>query len=412
MARSRRNKRNNKSKIVDYFSKFVIISIIIIIICSIILSVRYYFETVEVANQKIKLQEEIKAIYERKTPETVEEKEEKVKDTTINISIIGDILCGNGMLNDAKKEDGSYNFDSMLSEINEITKTSDIVIGTMETNFIQEHEYSGVNKYNAPIEFAQAIKNSGVDVVSIAHNHSLDYGVEGLNTSKQQLESIGIETVGTQNYVVRNIKGVKVALLAYTYGFSNESDLSTEDKQNVNIFSKEKSANDINQAKKEADYIMVIMHWGDVNSTKKNEEQEQVADYLISIGANAIVGSHPSVPQAMEMMKNAQGEDEFVSYSLGNYISSLAYENSKLQVIVNLQIRKEAKTEKIVLEKVTYTPLYVLDRGTKAENQYQVLDIKKEAKKYLDGEKNIDKKTYEKLMKSLEKIENIIRSKQ
>lgn len=409
MARSRRNKRNNKNKIVDYFSKFAIISIIIIIICSIILSVRYYFETVEVANQKIKLQEEIKSIYERKPTETEEEAEEK--DKTINISIIGDILCGNGMLNDAKKEDGSYNFDSMLSGINEITKASDIVIGTMETNFIQEHEYSGVNKYNAPIEFAQTIKNSGVDIVSIAHNHSLDYGVEGLNTTKQQLESIGIETVGTQNYVVRNIKGVKVALLAYTYGFSNESDLSTEDKQNVNIFSKEKSANDINQAKKEADYIMVIMHWGDVNSTKKNDEQEEVADYLISIGANAIVGSHPSVPQAMEMKKNTQGEDEFVSYSLGNYISSLGYENSNLQVIINLQIRKESKTEKIVLEKVTYTPLYVLNRGTKAENQYQVLDIKKEAKKYLDGENNIDKKTYEKLMEALEKIENIIRSK-
>lgn len=411
MARSRRNKRRNTSKVIDYFSKFAIITIIIIVICTIILLIRNGLQAVEVANQKMKLEKEIEAIFEQPTnQEEVIETEEKAEDTTIEIAVVGDILCGSAMLEDAKTEGENYDFTPMLERIQTVTNDASLTIGTMETNFIQGQAYSGVEKYNAPTNFAETIKQSGVDIVSIAHNHSLDYGVDGLMQTKQTLENVGLTTVGTQNFIIQEVQGIKIALIAYTYGFSNEKELSTEEMQNVNMYSAEKAKADIEQAKQNADYIMIIMHWGEVNSTKRNNEQEQIADYLVNLGANAIIGSHPAVPQPMQMKQDVNGEYQFISYSLGNYISSLGYENSNLEIIVKLQIRKQAETGKVILEKVTYTPLYVLDQGKEQDNRYVVLDVKEEAKKYLAGENNISQNTYEKLMESLDKIESIIRS--
>lgn len=411
MARSRRNKRKNTSKVIDYFSKFAVIAIVVIVVCIVILLIRNGLQAVEVANQKMKLEEEIEAIFTQPTNQEEEiQIEEKPEDTTIEIAVVGDILCGNAMIEDAKTEGENYDFMPMLEKIQKVTDDATLTIGTMETNFIQEQAYSGVEKYNAPVNFAQTIKQSGIDIVSIAHNHSLDYGIDGLRQTKQTLENIGFTTVGTQNFIIQEVEGIKIAFLAYTYGFSNEEELSTEEIQNVNKYSAEKAKIDIEEAKQQADYIMVIMHWGEVNSTKRNTEQEEIADYLIHLGANAIIGSHPAVPQPMQMKQNANGEYQFVSYSLGNYISSLNYENSHLEIIVKLQIRKQAETGKVVLEKVTYTPLYVLDQGKEQDNRYVVLDVKEEAKKYLAGENNIHQNTYEKLMESLDKIESIIRS--
>ena len=410
MARSRRNKRRNTSKVIDYFSKFAIIAVFVIAICTVILLIRNGLQAVEVANQKMKLEKEIEAIFEQPIEQEQKEELEEPEDTTIEIAVVGDILCGNAMIEDAKTEGENYDFTPMLEKIEELTNDASLTIGTMETNFVQGEAYSGVEKYNAPTSFAEAIKQSGIDIVSIAHNHSLDYGIEGLTQTKQTLENVGFTTVGTENFIIQEVQGIKIAILAYTYGFSNENELSTQEIQNVNNYSAQKAKSDIEQAKQNADYIMVIMHWGEVNSTKRNQEQEQIADYLVSLGANAIVGSHPAVPQPMQMKQNANGEYQFVSYSLGNYISSLGYENSNLEIIIKLQIRKQAKNGKVVLEKVTYTPLYVLDQGEQQKNRYIVLDAKEEAKKYLAGEKNIDENTYEKLIESLDKIESIIRS--
>ena len=305
----------------------------------------------------------------------------------------------------------------MFGDIAKYVNTADIAIGTMETNFTQE-EYSGYLKYNSPRSFAEAVQNTGIDVVSIAHNHSLDYRIQGLKDTKSTLEELGYTIVGAKttleekNYVIREVKGIKIAFLAYTYGFSNAETLSTEDMQYVNQFDQEQVKQDLELARGDADYLCVMMHWGDVNSTSASEEQKKTADFLIENGADMIVGAHPSVPQPMEVKQNAEGENVFVSYSVGNYISSLGYENSNLEMILNIQIRKQAEDGKVILEKVTYTPVYVVDYGTKAENQFVLVDMKETARRYASGETDIvSRKVYDQLVAGVEKLEEIIRRK-
>lgn len=451
MPRNRRNKRNVKKFIEtisnETFKKILIVVAIISACCITIIGIRNYNDNLKVAKQKELLDRQLDAIFEDKSISTsknkksnlaneiennvqsneiengnsnVNESSEQIQqnDISANIAIVGDILCGNEMLEDAKIN-GEYEFNYLFEEISKYLKESDIAIGTMETNFT-DADYSGYLKCNSPYSFGQSVQNSGINLISTAHNHSLDYGVQGLLDTKKNLIQMGFEVVGTKssleekNYIVKNIQGIKIAFLAYTYGFSDGAILSTNAEQYVNKFSKEIAKQDLDGARQEAEYICVIMHWGEINNTGATKQQEEIADFLIENGANMIVGSHPAVVEPMQIKQNKEGENVFVSYSVGNYTSSLGYENSNLEMILNIQITKDESTGKVLLEKVTYIPVYMFDNGIKAEarQRFKLVDIKESAEKYLSGDDDsVSEKVYEKLMKGLEKLEQIIRSK-
>jgi len=423
MARNRRNKRNI-NKIIETisnetFRKVLIIIVIIIILCLIIIGIRRYNTNLEVARQRELLEKQLEAIFEDKNITKADNAHvSNQTDTIANIAVVGDILCGNAMLEDANIND-EYDFNYLFNDISKYIKKTDLAIGTMETNFTNT-EYSGYLKCNSPQAFAEAVKESGISLISTAHNHSLDYGLEGLIDTKNSLTQMGFDVVGTKsnledkNYIIKDIKGIKIAFLSYTYGFSDGAVISTNEEQYVNKFNKEIAKQDLESAKQEAEYICIIMHWGEINNTSATSEQEEIADFLIENGANMIVGSHPAVIEPMQIKQNADGENVFISYSVGNYTSSLGYENSNLEMILNIQIRKDGETGKVILEKVTYTPVYMIDNGVKAgaRQRFKLVDIKEETSKYLNGEDNaVTKEVHNKLIRGLEKLEEIIRSK-
>ena len=418
MPRNRRNKRN-VNKIIETisnetFRKVMVVIAIIIVCCIVVIGVRNYNDNLKIARQRELLEKQLEAIFEDKTVSTAKknktsndnektnitngiESNYQQESTTINIAIVGDILCGNAMLEDSNIN-GEYEFDYLFKDISKYVKEADIAIGTMETNFTNG-DFSGYLKCNSPHSFAQAVKNSGINLVSTAHNHSLDYGLQGI------LE---------KNYIVKDVQGIKIAFLAYTYGFSDGAVISTNEEQYVNKFSKEVAKQDLDSAKQEAEYICIIMHWGEINNTGATPEQEDIANFLIENGANMIVGSHPAVIEPMQIKQNSNGENVFISYSVGNYTSSLGYENSNLEMILNVQITKDESTGKVLLEKVTYIPVYMFDNGSKSEKRqrFKLMDIKNNAEKYLEGElEAVSKDVYDKLIEGLEKLEQIIRSK-
>ena len=126
-------------------------------------------------------------------------------------------------------------------------------------------------------------------------------------------------------------------------------------------------------------------------------------------GVDLILGSHPATIQPMEICKNSDGENAFVSYSVGNYISASEYENSNIEMILEIKIKKDSKTGKVTLNKVTYTPVYLLDNGKNAENRYELYDIKDVISKYESGQTDVvDKKLYDKLKQALKEIEKLV----
>ena len=417
MSRNRRNKRSSRSILEVMSSKtfitLTIILAIIIVICSVTIFYRNNKEKKILAEQRAELEKNIEAIFEE-TEKNIANSNNTVRDSIIRISAVGDILCENGILEDAyDKGTQNYDFTSMFKNMSTFFADSDITVGTMETNYT-DNKYSGYGQRNSPISFAEALKNIGIDLVSISTNHSLDYGIEGLQETKRALEGIGYDVVGDNlgesRVKIKTIKNTKIAFLSYTYGFENQNSKTKEELDSANIYNSEIAKKDLEYAKENADYSIIIMHWGDAYSIKPNKEQQNIAKFLVENGADMILGNHASAVQKMEVMQSPEGKNVLVAYSLGNYISGETMDISKIELVLNIELRKSGETGEVVLSKVDYTPIYVLDRGTKAENRYELIDMKGTAKAYAEGNKKIvNKETYNKLVEGLKKLEGIIK---
>lgn len=422
-----RNRRNTRRKnvILETITNknFIRISSILLVAIMILfgsIKIRNYFDKKELAEQARELDKQTGEIFtamETEIKETNTKKDGIKKTSTAKISAVGDILCQMDMIQDAQNED-SYDFSYMFDNITKYVKKSDIAIGTLETNFTS-NRYSGVGKYNTPTEFLTAVKNSGISLVSLAHNHVLDYGEDGLNQTISKIHEEGMNITGIQNNeenenseftgIIKEVNGIKIAFLSYTYGLSNENEVSEEEKSKVNIFSEELALKDIQYAKENSNYIIVIMHWGDVNSSTITDYQNNITGFLVNNDVDMILGSHPSVVEPMKIIQNAEGKNILVAYSLGNYISSLKYENADVELILNIQIAKSEDQEKAVLQKVDYTPIYVLDNGTKSEKRFELTDMKQLAKDYANGDTSkISRKKYDEIIKKLDELQKIV----
>lgn len=417
MARNRRNKRSSSSvlKVMSQktFITLTIILVMIIVICSVVIFYRNNKEKNILAEQKVELEKNIEAIFEE-TEKNITNSNNIIRDSIIRISAVGDILCEDSILEDAyDKNTNSYDFEPIFKNMSTFFADSDITIGTMETNYT-DNKYSGYGQRNSPISFAEALKNIGINFVSISTNHSLDYGIEGLQETKRALEGMGYDVVGDNlgesRVKIKTIKNTKIAFLSYTYGFENQNSKTQDELDSANIYNSEIAKKDLEYAEKNADYSIVIMHWGDAYSTKPNKEQQNIAKFLVENGADMILGNHASAVQNMEIIKNPEGKNVLVAYSLGNYISGETMDISKIELVLNIELRKNGETGEVILSKVDYIPIYVLDRGTKAENRYELIDMKATAKAYAGGNKKIvSKSTYNKLVEGLKELEGIIK---
>ena len=96
----------------------------------------------------------------------------------MKITVIGDIMCEPPVLKTSKRKDGSYNFDGVFTHLRNLLLESDYVIGNIEFPLGgKEVGYTDTFfKFNAPDSFADAVKNAGIDMVSVINNHTLDRG--------------------------------------------------------------------------------------------------------------------------------------------------------------------------------------------------------------------------------------------
>ena len=397
MGNNRRRKTRKSNIIRDTISNknFIIISsilLVIIVICIIVNIMLNINETKKEEEKQKRIADHVEEIYSSIENDIASMNDFKA-DSIIRLSAIGDILLGKSMQKSGKNANGLYT--DIFEDISKYFNDSDIVMGTYETDVTDENK-----------AFANSIKESGVDLVTLAHNHSLDNGIEALNATKEYLESIGIQTTGIYNEEAKDrvkiieIKGVKLAILSYTYDSKEEG---------VNIYSEELAKADLAYTNENADFSIVLMHWGDVYKNEPNENQKAQAQFLVDNGADIIIGAHPSVIQKMEILQNKEGKDCLVAYSLGDFTSDFSYENSNLELILNIQIYYDAENDSASLYKVDYVPIYMNDYGAKIKvDRYKLLDMKREIANYGKEGSSLDKATYEKLVRGIDKLSEIL----
>lgn len=404
------NKEKNNKKIFLLFIIFILLFILIIILNKL--------------NNSLINNSQNNLLIENRSENTnleINLKNNDVEPITFTLTALGDTLCHNTQYWDAYNyQTGEYDFSYVYDDIKDYTSASDITVGSLETTFAgKEKGYSNYPTFNTPDSLATALKDIGVDVVSLAGNHALDYGYNGLCRTIDVFDNIGISHLGTyktaeeqEKLLIKNVKGVKIAFLNYTYG-TNGIPLPNGKEFCVNLIDKDLIKKQIEQAKEQkVDMIVACMHWGTEYRTTANSEQEKLANFLFKNGVDVILGNHPHVLEPMEKktinLEDGSTKDVFVIYALGNFTADQRDEITRDSAILNLTITKNS-VGKISIDKVDYVPIYMYKNTNTSTHKFKILDIEKNIKEYEDGKNtSITSNVYTNLQTQLEKIKSIL----
>lgn len=259
-------------------------------------------------------------------------KEVQNRTKTVSLTAVGDILL-HGRVYGGLRKKSDFNFDEQLSNVKELLGQTDITIGNLESIVAgRELGLSSFPRFNAPVEIAYTLRDMGVDIVSIANNHTLDKGEEGILKSIENLEKVGLEYVGAYKSFedrdrlrVVEKSGLKICFLSYTSG-TNGIKIPKDKPYLVNslrIISSIKICRLLRKIKRDqlADVIVVNLHFGREYHLYPTSAQKELARSLADAGADVIIGHHPHVLQPPEWIETSLGTKTFVAYSLGNFFS-------------------------------------------------------------------------------------------
>ncbi len=421
----RRNQRSRNKKFNDINTKNIIIVLFIVILLFlsiIIFKSLFKSDNLPVSSQDVSSEDNQiinnaeNVIISDKTDDVQEE-----KPINFTLTAIGDTLCHNTQYWDAYNSDTKqYDFSYVYEDIKYYTKISDIVVGSLETTFAGENiGYSNYPTFNSPDSLAYALKKIGVDVISLAGNHALDYGYTGLCRTIDVLDNADISHLGTyktaeeqEELLVKDVKGVKIAFINYTYG-TNGIPLPSDKGFCVNLIDKNLIKNQITKAKElDVDMIVACMHWGTEYRTTANPEQKELADFLFENGVDIIIGNHPHVLEPMEKrtitLEDGTVKDVFVVYALGNFTADQRDEITRDSAILNLNITKDLDG-KISINKVDYVPIYMYKNQSANIHKFKLIDIERSILAYESGYTDgITDSLYNNLKVQLEKIKSIL----
>ena len=259
----------------------------------------------------------------------------------LNLIMAGDALLHASVYNDAKQENGSYDFSKMLTAL-EVAKKYDLAFYNQET--ILGGVELGLSTYpafNSPQEFGDNMLSLGFNLISLANNHTLDRGEKAVRSSLAYWKGKHAVTAGSydsfkerNNIQIQQKNGITYALLAYTYG-TNGIPLPKGKEYLVNVYTKKMPKDDIENIRKKVDFLMVSMHWGIEYDFTPSQEQRDLAKFLADLGVDLIIGTHPHVVQPAEWIG-----DTLVYYSLGNLISGQRGTNKRIGMLGSVHITK------------------------------------------------------------------------
>lgn len=290
-----------------------------------------------------------------------------VQKTSATLAAVGDVLIHDRVYNAARTKSG-YDFKPMFRAVKPIIKSADIAVANSES--IIGGSQIGLSTYpcfNSPYEVADAMKDAGFDVVTMANNHTLDRGVTAIENAIHYWDKIGMVHTGsflskrdrdTIRIVSRN--GVTFAFLAYTYGTNGIPTPKNQDYL-VNRIDLPLIQKDVQQARRLSDVVVVCLHFGTEYQREPNAEQKALVRKLADAGVDVILGSHPHVLQPYEWVTGKTGHRTFVIYSLGNFLSGQKGLYNQIGGILLLKIVKtdDGVKPKIVIEQPRFIPTWV-----------------------------------------------------
>jgi len=234
----------------------------------------------------------------------------------------------------------------VFGDFTPLFKTSDLVVINLEDPLTTSNDnIKTAVPVKANPEYAKILKDDNIDVVCLANNHIMDYGESGLNDTLKALKKYNITTVGVGEnlqeaskpaYFVVDNRTIAILNFFDTTTFQEfaEAELppATDNSSGFAPADWNVIKENLDQARTQADIVIVVFHYGNEYSTTPNQYQKNISRKCIDEGADLVVGSHPHVIQGVESYKGG-----LIFYSLGNFVFDQSNPSPKESMIVKLQ---------------------------------------------------------------------------
>lgn len=238
----------------------------------------------------------------------------------ITIAFTGDILLDKSVGMRIQR----YGVDYPFQKTAEILRKADLTVGNLETPVStrgkpEQKEYT----YRSKPETLKGLVNAGFDVVNLANNHTLDYGMEALFDTMEHLRkhNIGFTGAGKNEAeafspFVQTIKGKRVAVIGLSHVLPNQRWFARKAKPGLaHAYSAEPMMSYVKKAVQQSDYTIAMLHWNLEYKDVPEPYARKLAKQLIDHGIDAVVGSHSHSLMGIEYYKGAP-----IFYSLGNFV--------------------------------------------------------------------------------------------
>jgi poly-gamma-glutamate synthesis protein (capsule biosynthesis protein) len=244
-------------------------------------------------------------------------------DATVTLAFAGDVVFG-GNVPLLMEQYGGY--DQAFAHIAEQLQAPDVAIANLESPITDRGQAQDNDwVFRTSPEALPALKRSGIDAFSLANNHILDYGLEGLEDTLAYLAQnefrftgAGMNAEEAFAPAVLDIRGIRIALLGFSLVLPDESWIATADNPGVAAaHDHEAAVAAIEAAATQADLVVVTVHWGQDRVPSPNAQQREAARRYIDAGADLVIGTHPQVVQGLERY-----EGKWIVYSLGSLVAT------------------------------------------------------------------------------------------
>lgn len=303
---------------------------------------------------------------------------------TVRLSLIfaGDIMGHDTQINGAwDPEKKAYNYEPTFRYITDFIKHADIAVANLEVT-LAGSPFKGYPEFSSPDELASAAREAGFDVFVQANNHALDRGQRGFHRTLTVLDSLNILHTGTfisdssrQKFypLILEKNRIRIALLNYTYGTNG---LVIPPPYIINRIDTLLIKKDLEKAKLASpDFIVVTIHWGNEYERYENQNQRELAQFILKCGADAIIGSHPHVVQPVKLFFKKDSSDfNIVVYSLGNFVSNQREQYKDGGIVFEILLEKV--TDNTYVKNFSFLPYWVYRDDLPDRSVFYVLPIR------------------------------------
>lgn len=287
--------------------------------------------------------------------------------------IVGDLMAHIQQIDAAVRVKGrtkTYDFWPQFEATAPLLRSADLAIGNFETTIAGARaRYSGYPMFNAPDEFAAAVKKAGFDLLSTANNHCMDRRVTGLIRTKTVLRRMGLKPFGTRvsssdvGTQIVEADGIRFGFAACTYGTNG---IRVPDGQNwvVPYIDEARFRREAASLHRSADIVIAMPHMGIEYQPLPPATVRATVHQLLNAGFDWVLASHPHVVQPFERLtlkplpSSKTARDGIVAWSLGNFISSQRTHPRDVGAMLKLEVEKLG-TDPARLTRASVCPTWV-----------------------------------------------------